>query len=236
MKRKRGKSTCLLGDLRRRMGMGMAMAMAMGKEVSIPRFRFWRAPSFSSVSHRQASPFSKDRDLPKFVEAVVEVPQGSFVKRRPDGSIDFVTPFCCPFNYGSVPAIPAADGDPLDAVILGKHLPYQTTGMWEVKGIVKFMDAGAVDNKLICIPCQPLDLDSRSFKSNGTELNAVVRKGNVDSYSEDYSPPGTKKDLTLLEVISLTSFFSMYAMFKALLNRARGESGRTAFDGIEIFN
>lgn len=48
--------------------------------------------------------------MPGFVDIVVEVPKGSFVKRLPDGAVDYVGPMPSPFNYGSVPAIPAPDG------------------------------------------------------------------------------------------------------------------------------
>ncbi|CAI7736936.1 unnamed protein product [Closterium sp. NIES-53] len=48
--------------------------------------------------------------VPRFVQVVVEVPKGSFVKRHPDGAIDYVGCVPCPFNYGSVPSILALDG------------------------------------------------------------------------------------------------------------------------------
>lgn len=51
--------------------------------------------------------------VPGFVDIVVEVPKGSFVKRLPDGAVDYVGPLPSPFNYGSVPAIPAPDGNGL---------------------------------------------------------------------------------------------------------------------------
>jgi hypothetical protein len=41
-------------------------------------------------------------------------------------------------------------GDPLDAVILGDQLPYGYSGKVKVKGVMRFMDAGFVDDKLIC--------------------------------------------------------------------------------------
>lgn len=46
-------------------------------------------------------------------------------------------------------------GDPLDAVILGNHLPYGYTGRVKVKGVMKFIDAGLVDDKLICTQLIP---------------------------------------------------------------------------------
>lgn len=49
------------------------------------------------------------------MDIVVEVPKGSFVKRLPDGAVDYVGPMPSPFNYGSVPAIPAPDGNAIPA-------------------------------------------------------------------------------------------------------------------------
>jgi hypothetical protein len=46
-------------------------------------------------------------------------------------------------------------GDPLDAIILGKRLPLGHQGIVRVKGIIKFTDAGLVDNKLICTQRKP---------------------------------------------------------------------------------
>lgn len=89
--------------------------------------------------------------VPQFVEVVVEVPRGSFVKRGPSGDVDFVGPLPCPFNYGSVPSILAPDGDPLDAIVLGPTLPYGHAATWRVCGMLKFVDAGAIDNKLVCL-------------------------------------------------------------------------------------
>ena len=80
----------------------------------------------------------------------IEVPRGSLVKRRPDGSVDFVSPIPCPFNYGSVMDSRADDGDPLDAVVLGPRLPLFSTVEVQTWGEVQFVDAGLEDPKLIC--------------------------------------------------------------------------------------
>lgn len=84
------------------------------------------------------------------VEIVVEVAAGSRVKRASDGRLDFVSPFPCPFNYGSVPDRRAADGEPADALILGPPLPRGSRGRWRVWGVVRFLDGGLPDDKLIC--------------------------------------------------------------------------------------
>ena len=66
-----------------------------------------------------------DRQLlsePPVVEVIIEVPRGSFLKRGSTGSIDFISPLPCPFNYGSVPKFLGLEGDLLDAVVLGPRL------------------------------------------------------------------------------------------------------------------
>jgi len=86
------------------------------------------------------------------VEVVIEVTRGSFVKRRPDGSVDFVSPLPCPYNYGSVPETRAADGDPIDALVLGPALERGERVRVPVRAVVRFIDAGAEDLKLVCSP------------------------------------------------------------------------------------
>ena len=60
--------------------------------------------------------------VPPQVNVVIEVPRGSFLKRGSDGALDFVSPFPCPFNYGSVEGYLGLEGDMLDAVVLGPRL------------------------------------------------------------------------------------------------------------------
>ncbi len=87
------------------------------------------------------------------VRVTIEVPRGSFVKFEGDprdGRVEFVSPLPCPFNYGYVAELPGADGDPLDAVVLGRRLSRGSVVDVPVRGIVRFFDDGCVDDKLIC--------------------------------------------------------------------------------------
>lgn len=84
------------------------------------------------------------------VEVVIEVPRGSFLKRGSTGELDFISPFPCPFNYGSVPAFIGLDGDLLDAVVLGPRLPSGTTVKIYAWGAIGLIDHGLHDDKLIC--------------------------------------------------------------------------------------
>ncbi|MEY4579103.1 MAG: hypothetical protein RL701_3806 [Pseudomonadota bacterium] len=88
--------------------------------------------------------------FPAELEVVVEQPRASFIKRREDGSIDFVSPLPCPFNYGSVPGTVAPDGDREDALVLGRRLSKGTRLTLPVLGRAHFVDAGVYDGKWVC--------------------------------------------------------------------------------------
>lgn len=92
---------------------------------------------------------------PLVVEVVIEVPRGSFLKRGSAGTIDFVSPLPCPFNYGSVPAYRGLDGDFLDALVLGPRLPLGTRIRIKAWGAVTMLDRGMLDDKLICADFPP---------------------------------------------------------------------------------
>lgn len=102
---------------------------------------------------------------PVEVEVVIEVPRGSFLKRGSTGSIDFVSPLPCPFNYGAVPTLLGLEGDLLDAVVLGPRLPYGTRLRVPAWGAVTLTDRGLSDDKLICCHHRPRE----------TEIQAVLR-------------------------------------------------------------
>ncbi len=84
------------------------------------------------------------------VDVVIEVPRGSFVKRRSTGHIDFFSPLPCPFNYGSVPDYLGLDGDLLDAVVIGPRLPLGAKVRVKAWDAVRLTDGGKTDDKLIC--------------------------------------------------------------------------------------
>lgn len=112
-----------------------------------------------------AAPGDIGPPTPIEVEVIVEVPRGSFLKRGSTGSIDFVSPLPCPFNYGAVPTLLGLEGDLLDAVVLGPRLPYGTCLRVKAWGAVTLTDRGMSDDKLICCEHEP----------NATEIRAVLR-------------------------------------------------------------
>jgi len=91
-----------------------------------------------------------DLELPAHVTIRVEVPRWGVVKRRGDGSIDYVSPFPCPYNYGCIPAFESGDGDALDAIVLGRRRSRGAELVLPVRAVMGFTDDGAADPKVIC--------------------------------------------------------------------------------------
>ncbi|MBQ3261221.1 inorganic diphosphatase [Candidatus Saccharibacteria bacterium] len=94
------------------------------------------------------------------LNVVVEIPTGSNHKIEWDRKhacfmLDRVEPvaFAKPCNYGFIPQTIDEDGDELDALIITDQ-PL-TTGIWlkaRILGVMKFVDGGEVDDKIICVP------------------------------------------------------------------------------------
>lgn len=90
-------------------------------------------------------------DLPQ-LQVTIEIPRGSFLKRGSTGKLDFISPFPCPFNYGSVDSHIGLEGDLLDAVVLGPRLQRGKRVTMQAVGAVGLTDRGMYDDKIICSP------------------------------------------------------------------------------------
>lgn len=102
-----------------------------------------------AAEHQRTAAFCGSAQAPE-LEVVIEVPRGSFLKRGSTGTIDFVSPLPCPFNYGSVPSHIGLEGDLLDALVLGPRLPLGARVRVRAWGAVTLMDRGMTDDKLVC--------------------------------------------------------------------------------------
>ncbi|MBK7825309.1 MAG: inorganic diphosphatase [Nannocystis sp.] len=133
-----------------------------------------------------------DLDLPargERCEVLVEYPRWSMVKRRSDGSVDFIAPLPCPYNYGSIAGRRSGDGDLLDAVVLGPRLPHGTRRSLVAVGVIGFLDLGVHDPKVICSegPLSPrqrvgLELFFRSYATFKRALAAARRQPGATCY------------------------------------------------------
>jgi inorganic pyrophosphatase len=113
--------------------------------------------------------------LPDRPEVVIEAPRFSFVKRRSDGRIDFVSPLPCPYNYGSIPGRVSEDGDDLDAIVLGPRLARGARVSAPVVAIVDFLDGGRADPKVVCSE-RPLTRGQRAGLAGFFRAYAVAKR------------------------------------------------------------
>ena len=135
------------------------------------------------------------------INVVVEIPAGSNHKIEWDREnacfmLDRVEPiaFAKPCNYGFIPQTLDEDGDELDALIITDQ-PL-TTGIYltaKVLGIMKFVDDGEVDDKIICVPADD--------RNNGDCYNTLedLPKRTLEqiefhfNHYKDLKKPGTTK-------------------------------------------
>ena len=135
------------------------------------------------------------------INVVVEIPTGSNHKIEWDREnacfmLDRVEPmaFAKPCNYGFIPQTLDEDGDELDALIITDQ-PL-TTGIYltaKVLGVMKFVDDGEVDDKIICVPADD--------RNNGDCYNTLedLPKRTLEqiefhfNHYKDLKKPGTTK-------------------------------------------
>ena len=108
------------------------------------------------------------------INVVIEIPQGSNNKiewNRKLGvmQLDRVEPllFAKPTNYGFIPQTLDEDGDELDALII-TDTPLPTGIFMEAKviGVMKFVDDGEVDDKIVVVPADD--------RNNGNAINTLA--------------------------------------------------------------
>lgn len=103
---------------------------------------------------------SPDRITAKSFEAFIEIPKGCKAKYELDKDTGLLkldrvlyTSTVYPANYGFIPRTFADDGDPLDVLVLCNETIYPCT---LVKcypiGVIKMIDGGSLDEKIIAIP------------------------------------------------------------------------------------
>ncbi len=107
------------------------------------------------------------------LNVVIEIPTGSNHKIEWDREhacfmLDRVEPmaFAKPCNYGFIPQTLDEDGDELDVLMITDQ-PL-TTGIWmkaKILGVMKFVDGGEVDDKIICVPADD--------RNNGDKYNTL---------------------------------------------------------------
>ncbi|TAK89531.1 inorganic diphosphatase [Patescibacteria group bacterium] len=104
---------------------------------------------------------------PDVVNVVIEIRQGERNKYEMDKdtgyiTLDRVTPVAMgyPTDYGYVPETLCEDGDPLDALlVIDESVPHGVVVPSRPIGVLRMVDGGEGDEKLICVPKDDITKD-----------------------------------------------------------------------------
>lgn len=135
------------------------------------------------------------------VNVVVEIPAGSCHKIEWDRKVaafklDRVEPriYAKPVNYGFIPQTLDEDGDELDALIITDD-PLSTGIFLEARilGVMKFVDDGEVDDKIIVVPAD--DRNSGNFLTKLEDIPKQLIKQIEQHFNhyKDLKKPGSTK-------------------------------------------
>ena len=132
------------------------------------------------------------------VNTVVEIPQGSRLKVEWDREhaafkLDRVEPdiFAKPCNYGFIPKTLDEDGDELDTIIICPE-PL-ATGVWleaRIVGVMKFVDDGEVDDKIVVVPADNRD-QGEYLQTLGDDPVLVKKLEHHFTHYKDLKKPGS---------------------------------------------
>ncbi|MEW6633150.1 MAG: inorganic diphosphatase [Pseudomonadota bacterium] len=120
---------------------------------------------------------------PTDIQVAIEIPAGSFTKYEIDAKTGHVVvdrfqsmPVVYPANYGSIASTKGGDGDPLDALVFTRE-PIYPGAFIRVRpiGVLKMIDGGESDNKIIAVPVSKVDLTYDNIKSI-EDLPAIERE------------------------------------------------------------
>ncbi|HUF05711.1 MAG TPA: inorganic diphosphatase [Aridibacter sp.] len=145
--------------------------------------------------------FPQNQSCPHEVVAVIEIPAGSYIKYELDTATGHVVvdrfqsvPMFYPANYGVITQSLAGDGDNLD-VLVYTRTPVQAGAIISVRpiGILKMLDAGLEDDKVIAVPTTNVDPTYAEIKS--VEDLPVIERERLEFFFRTYKtlPQGRKR-------------------------------------------
>ncbi len=135
------------------------------------------------------------------INVVIEIPTGSNHKIEWDREhacfmLDRVEPiaFAKPCNYGFIPQTIDEDGDELDVLMITDQ-PL-TTGIWtkaRVLGVMKFVDDGEVDDKIIAVPADDRNNGDKYQTMDDLPKRLIEQIEFHFNHYKDLKKPGTTK-------------------------------------------
>lgn len=133
------------------------------------------------------------------INVVVEIPMGSSHKIEWDREnkvmkLDRVEPriFAKPTNYGFIPQTLDEDGDELDVLLLTDD-PLVTGLVVEAKviGVMKFVDDGEVDDKVIAVPAEDRNTGNAIQSLEDVPAQLIKQIENHFNHYKDLKKPGS---------------------------------------------
>jgi Inorganic pyrophosphatase len=119
----------------------------------------------AAVQAQNVLDFPQPEKVPNEFYAVTEIPAGGMIKYETDAKTGFIVadrfqsmPVAYPANYGSLTQSLGGDGDPLD-VIFYTRAPLQPGTLIKLRpiGVLKMIDGGEVDDKIVAVPTSKID-------------------------------------------------------------------------------
>lgn len=133
------------------------------------------------------------------VDSFIEIPYNSFVKYEYDSKIKKIrcdrilnTSMLYPGNYGYIPNTLAKDGDELDILVLS-NFPLHPGTVIESKiiGVLMMEDEKGIDEKIIAVPSQNIDPDSKYINDINDCKPIVLKK--IKHFFQHYKDNEEKK-------------------------------------------
>ena len=115
----------------------------------------------------------------------IEISKGSNIKYEFDHKANKLVcdriikpPFKYNFNYGYIPNTLSGDGDPLDVIVISDEVFHPLCYVnCKILGVLKTKDENGIDHKLITVPSDEVDPDSKDIKDindiNKNKLNQI---------------------------------------------------------------
>jgi inorganic pyrophosphatase len=173
------------------------------------------ACSDKSKGQQEIEPKHLLHDYPAFntdstINAIIEIPAGTNEKwqvnkqsgrlewEKENGKNRVVNYLPYPGNYGIIPhtLLPkdqGGDGDPLDVLLLGPELPTEVPLRIKLLGVLKLLDRGEVDDKLIAVEEGSPMYELNSIEELQTKYQGAAEI--VETWFVNYKGPGKMESL-----------------------------------------
>ena len=121
--------------------------------------------------------------VPEIVNVVIEIRKGERNKYEIDKNTGYLTldrvnatTLGYPTDYGYIPQTLCDDGDPLDVLlIIDESVPHGVVVPSRPIGVLRMVDAGEGDEKLICVPASDITKDYlKDLADLGPEFSRVI--------------------------------------------------------------